>query len=142
MNVDRFFVDSNVLIYAYDNQAGRKRDLAQARLAELWHHGNGVVSVQVLQEFFSNATRKLKKPLDIAKAREVVSLYAEWIALPSSAKEVLRATDLMQLHRLSFWDSMIVAAAEAAGVSALLSEDMQHGQIVAGIRIENPFRDA
>lgn len=141
MSVERIFVDSDVLIYAYDSQAGVKRDLSRARLDELWHLGTGVMSVQVLQEFFSNATRKLKKPLDIAKAREIVSLYSEWVAMPTAAKEVSRAADIMSLYRLSFWDSMILAAAETSGAALLLSEDMQHDQIVAGIRIENPFRD-
>lgn len=142
MNDERVFIDTNVLIYAYDSQAAEKRDIAGSRLAELWDSGNGVLSVQVLQEFFANATRKLKDPLELAKAREVLSIYAEWVSLSTGTKEVLRAVDLMRLHRLSFWDGMIVAAAEAAGAVLLLSEDMQHGQIIAGIRIENPFRDA
>jgi predicted nucleic acid-binding protein len=142
MSVDRVFVDSNVLIYAYDNQARAKRSAARKRLDELWRNGNGVVSVQVLQEFFNNATRKLKEPLDISKAREIASLYSEWVVAPSSVKEVLRATDIMPLYQLSFWDSLIIAAAETADAKLLLTEDMQHGQIIAGIRIENPFKAA
>jgi predicted nucleic acid-binding protein len=142
MNADRVFVDSNVLIYAYDNQARTKRSAAKKRLDELWSNGSGVVSVQVLQEFFNNATRKLKEPLDINKAREIVSLYSEWVVAPGSAKEVLRAADIMPLYQLSFWDSLIIAAAETADAKLLLSEAMQHDQIIAGVRIENPFKAA
>lgn len=140
MSVERCFVDSNVLIYAYDSDAGDKRMRAQERLAALWNGGTGVLSVQVLQEFFSNATRKLRKPLDIGKAKEIVKLYREWVTIPATAEQVLRAADLMASYRLSFWDSLIVAAAEAADATILLSEDLSHGQVIAGVRIENPFR--
>ena len=136
---ERRFVDSNVLIYAYDQDAGSKRARAGELLASLWESATGVVSVQVLQEFFTNATRKLKQPLDSAKAREVVRIYGEWVAAPTDPSHVLRAVDIMKTYQLSFWDSMIVAVAEATQCGILFSEDMQHGQIIAGVRIENPF---
>ncbi len=139
MSGESCFIDSNVLIYAYDQEAGRKRTCAGELLAGLWESGTGVVSVQVLQEFFTNATRKLKQPLDLAKAREVVRIYGGWVALPTDVSHVLRATDIMKGYPLSFWDSMIVAVAEAAQCEILYSEDMQHGQTIAGVRIENPF---
>ena len=113
MNGERCFIDSNVLIYAYDQDAGSKRARAGELLAGLWGSAAGVVSVQVLQEFFTNATRKLKQPLDLAKAREVVRIYGEWVAAPTDPSHVLRAIDIMQGYQLSFWDSMIVAVAEA-----------------------------
>lgn len=141
MSAERVFVDTNVLIYAYDSQAGAKRQRAQDRLSALWEEETGVLSVQVLQEFFANATRKLRDPLDIAKAREIVRLYREWVAVPASPDHVLAATEFMESYRLSFWDSMIVAAAEASDATVLLSEDLSHGQVIAGIRVENPFRE-
>ena len=139
MNGERCFIDSNVLIYAYDQDAGSKRARAGELLAGLWGSAAGVVSVQVLQEFFTNATRKLKQPLDLAKAREVVRIYGEWVAAPTDPSHVLRAIDIMQGYQLSFWDSMIVAVAEATQCGILFSEDLQHGQIIAGVRVENPF---
>lgn len=141
MSDERCFVDTNVLIYAYDNQAGTKQRRAQQRLSALWDSGAGVLSVQVLQEFFNNATRKLRDPLALAKAREVVRLYREWVVVPATPEQVLAATELMESYRLSFWDSMIVAAAEAADAVVLLSEDLSHGQTIAGLRVENPFRE-
>lgn len=141
MSDERCFVDTNVLIYAYDNQAGAKQRRAQQRLSALWDSGAGVLSVQVLQEFFNNATRKLRDPLALAKAREVVRLYREWVVVPATPEQVLAATELMESYRLSFWDSMIVAAAEAADAVVLLSEDLSHGQTIAGLRVENPFRE-
>jgi predicted nucleic acid-binding protein len=142
MNAERCFVDSNVLIYAYDNQAGEKQHQAQERLTALWSTGNGVLSVQVLQEFFNNATRKLVDPIGIAKAREIVKLYREWVVAPTTPEHVLNAADIMVAHRISFWDSLILAAAEAANAAVLLSEDLSHGQVIAGVRVENPFRNS
>lgn len=141
MNAERCFVDSNVLIYAYDNQAGEKQRRARECLTELWNAGSGVLSVQVLQEFFNNATRKLADPISIAKAKEIVKLYRDWVVAPATPDQVLSAADLMVSNRLSFWDSLILAAAEAANATTLLSEDLSHGQVIAGVRIENPFRN-
>ena len=139
MNGDRRFVDSNILIYAYDRDAGDKRVRADDLLAGLWASATGVVSVQVLQEFLANATRKLKQPLDFSRAREVVRSYGEWVAAPTDVGHVLRAADIMKGYQLSFWDSMIVAMAEATQCEIVFSEDMQHGQTIAGVRVENPF---
>ena len=139
MNGDRCFIDSNILIYAYDRDAGDKRVRADELLAGLWASATGAVSVQVLQEFLANATRKLKRPLDLARAREVVGIYAAWVAVPTDTSHVLRAVDIMKGYSLSFWDSMIVALAEATQCGILLSEDLQHGQTIAGVRVENPF---
>ncbi len=107
----------------------------------MWNAGNGVLSVQVLQEFFNNATRKLLDPIGIARAKEIVKLYREWVVVPTTPEHVLSAADLMVAHRISFWDSLILAAAEAANAAVLLSEDLSHGQVIAGVRVENPFRN-
>lgn len=133
------FVDTNILVYAHDLDAGEKRRMAAAQLERLWDEQTGTLSVQVLQEFFVNATRKIAKPVTTAQAREVIRLYRAWVRQGTSADTVLRATDIAELARLSFWDGLIVAAAEEAGCEELLSEDMGHGQQVAGVRIVNPF---
>ncbi len=133
------FVDTNILVYAHDLDAGEKRRMAAAQLERLWDEQIGTLSVQVLQEFFVNATRKIAKPIATVQAREIMRLYRAWVRQDTSADTVLRATEIAELARLSFWDSLIVAAAEEAGCEELLSEDMGHGQQVAGVRIVNPF---
>ena len=126
-------------MYAHDLNAGEKRRGAAAQLERLWDEQAGTLSVQVLQEFFVSATRKIAKPVATAQAREVLRLYRAWVRQDTPADTVLRATEIAELARLSFWDGLIVAAAEEAGCEKLLSEDMGHGQQVAGVRIVNPF---
>jgi predicted nucleic acid-binding protein len=134
------FVDSNILIYAHDRDAGDKRLRAARVLGELWESGNGRLSAQVLQEFHVNATQRLSTPLARAKAREVVQAYAVWMIELTNAETITRAIDLSDLARLSFWDALIVASAEQSGAVRLLSEDLGHGQLIGGVRVENPLR--
>jgi predicted nucleic acid-binding protein len=134
----KIFVDSNVLIYAFDASEGPKRHKADATLAELWAHDSGVLSVQVLQEFYNNVTRKIRQPLAKSEAQDVVEEYAVWCA--SRNVQVVQAAFLIEAEtRFSFWDSLIVASAQASGADRILSEDMQHGQVVGGVEIVNPF---
>lgn len=137
--IGKTFVDTNILLYAHDRDAGRKGEIAAARLRELWETELGVVSVQVLQEFFVNATRKIANPLPLPIAREVLRVYRSWVRRETTVDTVLRATELMELAQLSFWDALIVAAAEEAGANTLLSEDLNGGQVIAGVRVANPF---
>lgn len=140
MSAERVFVDTNVLYYAYDRYAGAKRDRARQQLDALWDEDRGALSLQVLQEFFYNCVRKLTQPNALGLAREALSAYRPWLRASTSLDTVLRATQLMEVARLSFWDALIVASAAEAGAATLLTEDMNHGQIIAGVRIENPFR--
>lgn len=133
------FVDTNILIYAHDRDAGGKSEIAATRMRELWAAEQGVLSVQVLQEFFVNVTRKIANPLPLPTAREVLRVYRSWVRRETTAETVLRATELMELARLSFWDALIIAAAEESGADTLLSEDLNDGQIIAGVKIVNPF---
>jgi predicted nucleic acid-binding protein len=133
------FVDTNVLIYAYDLDAGSKQATAAALIEQLWQDGNGVISVQVLQEFLVNVTRKIAIPLPLPQARELVRSYRVWVRQPNDVATTLRATELMELASLSFWDALIIASAEAAGCHELLSEDLNPNQTIAGVRIVNPF---
>ena len=132
------FVDSNILIYAHDADAGAKRDRAQLALKALWDSGTGRLSVQVLQEFYVNAQR-LGTPVARTTAREVVATYAAWIREPTTAETVTRAIDISGLARLSFWDALILASAEQDGAERLYSEDLNHGQQIAGVVICNPL---
>jgi predicted nucleic acid-binding protein len=140
MSGDRTFVDTNVLVYAYDTSAGRKRQEAQKIVAGLWDTGLGVVSTQVLQEFFVTVTRKLPKTMDLGAARDVVSDLLRWDLVVVEGSMILEAIDLQGDHGYSFWDSLIVAAAAKAGCTVLLSEDFASGQNIKGIAIQNPFQ--
>lgn len=133
------FVDTNILLYAHDRDAGPKRAVAAGLLATLWEEHRGIVSPQVLQEFLVNALRKLKNPLNLAQARDIVRSYGLWVTHDASVAHILRALELMELTGYSFWDSQIIASAEAAGAEILYSEDMQDGRAIAGLIIRNPF---
>jgi len=134
----RRFLDTNVLVYADDLDAGTKREKARGLLDEALASGEGVVSTQVLQEFFVISTGKLG--VEPALARRKVELLAEMDLVRVDLDLILAAIDLSRLHSFSFWDALIVRAAAVAGCGILLSEDLQHGQVVDGVRIEDPFR--
>jgi predicted nucleic acid-binding protein len=133
------FVDTNILIYAHDLDAGGKHERAAAILRNLWETGTGVISVQVLQEFYVNVTRKIPQPLAPAIARGLIAAYRAWHVEAPTAETVISASEIQERNQLSFWDSMILAAAAQAGAEILLSEDLSHGQVIEGIRVENPF---
>ena len=134
------FVDTNILIYAHDLDAGLKRERAMAKLRELWDSGTGRLSVQVLQEFYVNATQKLATPIARSTAREVIKTYGVWIRHATTAETVTRATEISDMARISFWDALIVASAEEVNADELLSEYLNDGQEIAGIRIVNPLK--
>lgn len=133
------FVDTNTLIYAHDLDAGVKRERAMAKLRELWDSGTGRLSIQVLQEFYVNATQKLTTPVARSTAREVIKTYGVWVHHATTVETVTRATELAELARISFWDALIVASAEEVDAEELLSEDLNDGQAIAGIKIVNPL---
>lgn len=133
------FVDTNILIYAHDRDAGIKHDKARKILTDLWNQENGCLSVQVLQEFFVNVTKKIPQPLPTAVAREVMRIYLPWVRAVSDGEMVIRASEIADAWQTSFWDGMIIAAAERSGASELLTEDLQSGQRIAGLVVTNPF---
>jgi predicted nucleic acid-binding protein len=135
----RTFVDTNVLIYAHDIQAGRKQEEAARTLGDLWETRTGVLSTQVLQEFYVNVTRKTPTPLKRSTARDIIRQYSVWPVVEPDADMILRASDLEESYQLSFWDAMIVAAARRAGAAKILTEDLNHGETIDGVTIENPF---
>ncbi|HNS54953.1 MAG TPA: PIN domain-containing protein, partial [Syntrophales bacterium] len=137
--IERVFVDTNVLIYAHDLDAGLKHDRAVAILSDLWENENGIVSVQVLQEFYVNVTRKISAPLTPALARGVIRNYLAWQIAPNDPSTVLSASEIAERNHISFWDALIVASASNAGADRILSEDLNHGQMIEGVVIENPF---
>jgi predicted nucleic acid-binding protein len=132
------FVDTNVLIYAHDIEAGTKHETASAVLRELWGQRAGVLSPQVLQEFYVNVTKKIAKPLPKPSARAVVDCYTVWCT-DTTAADISAAFRIEEEAGIGFWDALIVAAARKARADRILSEDLNSGQIIAGVRIENPF---
>jgi predicted nucleic acid-binding protein len=133
------FVDTNVLAYAHDASDPRRRSVASTLLDDLWRSRAGVVSTQVLTEFYAVVTRKLDPPLARQDAREVVAAYAAWPVVQVDPPLIVAASALEEQHSLSFWDAMIVEAARRAGATRLVTEDIQHGRRIAGLVIENPF---
>jgi predicted nucleic acid-binding protein len=135
---DKTFVDTNVLIYAHDVDAKAKHEVAKSVLRELWSQRTGVLSTQVLQEFYVNVTRKIATPLPKDAARLVVNSYSLWCTETTPA-EIAAAFRIEDESRIGFWDALIVASAAKAGTVRILSEDMNAQQMIAGIRVENPF---
>ena len=133
------FVDTNVLTYAYDRSETGKQPVAKAYLRALWRTRTGTLSTQVLQEFYVVATRKLRAPMRRTTARRIVSLYAEWPVVQVDPPLILAASELEERHTLSFWDALVVEAAHRAGATRLVTEDLQAGQRIGGVTIENPF---
>ncbi|ADE14979.1 PilT domain-containing protein [Nitrosococcus halophilus Nc 4] len=136
---DRFFIDTNVLIYAYDLDAGAKHLKAASIVKTCWEQRNGLISTQVLQEFYVNVTRKIPMPVPLAKARGVLNTYEAWPIIVNELSDVLFASELQERYQLSFWDALIVAAAHKGRATVLLTEDLNSGQIIAGVAIQNPF---
>ncbi len=133
------FVDTNVLAYAHDASEPLKQRVAADLLASLWDARAGALSTQVLQEFYVVVTRKFRPPLTAAAARRLLASYGRWRLVVVDLPIILRATALGEHHRLSFWDALIVAAAEVVGAERLVSEDLAPGLRIAGILVENPF---
>jgi predicted nucleic acid-binding protein len=135
---DKTFVDTNVLIYAYNAQAKSKHDIAKNALRELWDERSGALSAQVLQEFYVNITRKIDVPLSKGVARNLINDYSSW-CIETTHNEISAAFRIEDEAKISFWDALIVASAIRCGAVRILSEDLNSGQAIAGIRIENPF---
>jgi predicted nucleic acid-binding protein len=133
----RSFFDTNVLVYADDKAAPAKQRRAVELVAEHRRARTGVVSLQVLQEYFVTITSKLH--LDARVARRKVELVAEFDVATPDVGDVLAAIDLHRLHGISFWDALILRSAQQTGCSVLLTEDMQHGREMDGVKVVNPF---
>lgn len=134
---ERSFIDTNIFVYTDDADAPDKREQAESLIEAGRRSGKGVLSTQVLQEYFSAATRKLG--VDVVTAKRKTELYSRLDVVQITPNDVLAAIDLYRLHQLSFWDSLIVHAARSARCSVLYSEDMGHGSKIEGVRILNPF---
>ena len=135
------FVDTNVLVYRSDASDGAKQARANEWYVFLWRSRAGRLSVQVLLELYSTLTRKMKPGFDAREARQIVRELTEWQPIAVGLTVVERAWSLEERYSLSWWDALIVAAAQAGECPVLLTEDLQHGQAFDHVRIVNPFAD-
>jgi predicted nucleic acid-binding protein len=136
---DKCFVDTNILVYAHDRSAGVKRQRAQMLLEQLWDSGQGVLSTQVLQELCINLRRKISHPLPVDEVRMLIRDYATWEVVTNTPESVLQALDIELRYKTSFWDALILQAAESSGASILYSEDLATGQRYRAVRVVNPL---
>ena len=136
------FVDTNVLVYAYDRASGWKHGRARDLVEKLWNEGSGILSTQVLQEFYVNVRRKTRPPVPQEEARMLVADYLAWDPVVNDGAAVLEAVDEGHRHQLSLWDALIVVAARRGGASVIYSEDLNHGQMFGSVQVLNPFSEA
>lgn len=133
------FVDTNILLYSHDTHDVAKHRVAAKLLAELWASGTGVLSTQVLQEFYSAATRKLQLAFTPAQARQVVHDYSDWCRVETDSLLIISASELSEQQSINFWDALIVEAALRAGAVELVTEDLQNGRRFDHLTVRNPF---
>jgi predicted nucleic acid-binding protein len=139
MKDHKVFVDTNIIVYAYDVSAGEKHKKAVAIMKDMWSTGNGIISSQVLQEFFVSVTKKSAKPVNIPTAKEIIKDLLKWKTVTINGEILLEAIDIHNEYKYSFWDSVIIAAAIEGGAKVLLSEDLADKQKIKGIVIKSPF---
>lgn len=134
------FVDTNVLLYAYDTSAGERHEQARELVGRLGRERRGALSIQVLQEFYVNAVRKVAVPLTPADALARLRVLSRWRTHSPLPRDVIAAAALAERHQLAFWDAMIVQSATRLGCAVLWTEDLNAGQELAGVVVSDPFR--
>jgi len=136
---DRSFIDTNVLVYAHDTGYGLKHEQARTLVERMWAERSGVLSTQVLQELYVNVRRKARRPIGRAQALRLVEDYISWEVVVNDERSIVEAIDIEERYGISFWDALIVQAADVAGVTRLYTEDLNHGQTYRGVEAYNPF---
>ena len=133
------FLDTNVLLYGVDDREPAKRDQARAWIAVCWERRCGRISTQVLNEFYSNARRKFTSVISAGDARAFVRRYQHWRPWSIDHPTVETAWAVESRYGLNYWDALMIAAAQQQGCTLMLTEDLQHEQVIDGVRIINPF---
>lgn len=139
--MEKYFVDTNILIYAHDTSQGQKHDRARKLVDHLWTSGGGVLSTQVLQELCINLRRNVAKPVSTDEVRRLIEDYMSWEVVVNTPESVLQALEIEIRHGISFWDALVLQAAETAEAAVLYSEDLASGQSYGAVRVINPFVD-
>jgi len=136
---DKIFLDTNVIVYAHDRSSGKKNTIAMEIMEYLWERKKGVISVQVMQEFYVCVTTKILKPLPLKVARNILEYLLNWDLIINDEYITIKAINLQEKYRFSFWDSLIVQSAIQSQAYTLFSEDLSDGQIIKNVKIVNPF---
>src|SRR5271169_3893230 len=136
----RFFLDTNLFVYTFDAKAPAKAKKAGQLIRQAADTGEGIISYQVVQEFFSVALRRFAQPMSVAEAEQyLITVLRPLLAVHSSPAIYFEALRIAERHRMPWYDSLIVAAAVEGQCGKIYSEDFQHGRLIEGLRIENPF---
>jgi len=138
-NLEKQFVDTNVLVYAHDISAGLKHEKAKALIASLWDSGNGCISIQVLQEFYVTITTKVPRPVPSETAASIIKDLAHWLVHSPRPADVLKAFEIQARYKVSFWDAMILRSAQALNCTVLWSEDLNSREQYGNVIVLNPF---
>ncbi|WP_366922476.1 PIN domain-containing protein [Metallumcola ferriviriculae] len=133
------FIDTNIIIYAYNRTDEEKHNRAKALMKELWEEGQGCLSIQVLQEFYVNITRKLSRPMPPETAAQIIGDLGQWDLHVPEMVDVLETIGIQKRNKISFWDAMIVCSAKSLACDILWTEDLNNGQYCEGVKVQNPF---
>jgi predicted nucleic acid-binding protein len=137
---DKCFVDTNILVYAHDSTQKAKHGRARDLLQELWETGKGMLSTQVLQELCVSLRRKVARPASVAEMAKIIEDYARWEIAVNTPESILEALEIEERYKISFWDALMLQAAESHGAEVLYSEDLSDGQKYKGVRVVNPLK--
>lgn len=140
MKEDKIFVDTNVLVYAFDISAGIKHEKAVEIIEDCWRLENGIISSQVLEEFFMCLTKKIPVHIDSIIVKQIIKDFLKWKTVVIDGEIILEAIDIHNKYKYSFWDSMIIASAIEGGANIIFSEDFSNSHIIKDIVIKNPFK--
>lgn len=136
---DKYFLDTNILVYAYDADNKKKSAISRELILEGIRSDNAVISIQVLSEFFVTVTQKVKKTILPQKARAEMDLLKSLEVMEMDYPLVLSAVDIHIKNRISYWDALIVASAQRTKCACIYSEDLNHGQVFNGVKVLNPY---
>lgn len=136
------FVDSNVLIYAFDADEPERQPIARQLLGELFRSRRFRLSTQILQEFYAVVTRKIRRPLSPERALAALADFAAWNPVIIDTRMVQEAARLSAEATISLWDALVIVAASRSGAAQVLTEDLNDGQKILGVEVVNPFRSA
>jgi predicted nucleic acid-binding protein len=136
---DNIFFDTNILVYSFDSSDPRKHAIASGLIIQAFEQGTGVISAQVLKEFYVTVTQKISRTMAPDRVEQLIRDFALWRVVETTVPLILRGIHIQLGNRISFWDAMIVAAAKEADCPTLYTEDLGHEAMINGIRIHNPF---
>jgi predicted nucleic acid-binding protein len=136
---DKYFVDTNILLYAHDRSTGVKHERARKLVEHLWTTGEGVVSTQVLQELAVNLRRKVMRPMSFQELRHLIEDFLAWEVVTNDPTSVVAALDIESRFKISYWDALIIHAAWRAGAAVLYSEELGNGQRYESLQVVNPL---